>query len=330
MKLSDIATTARHRLLAAQTHSVFDPVDQPVASTDASTDSDVRTAQLEVDVLLQFVTGRSRSTLYAWPDATLSSNEIKAFNDLVEERIAGQPLAYLTGQQEFWSLPFDVSSDVLIPRPETELLVETAIDYLHNLPAADVLELGTGSGAIAIALANEQPQTNILATDVSSDALSIAQANADKVSASLNKQLRIKFLQSDWFEAIYTMLADSKSALTSDQTGQTPLFDLIISNPPYLSEDDPHLTESIRFEPRNALVSGVSGLESLQTIASGARMFLYHNGMLALEHGYDQAEAVRLLLQNSGYNYINTHRDLAGIERVTTGLWITSTATDNT
>ena len=230
---------------------------------------------------------------------------------------------------------------MLIPRPETELLVETALEFLEPLSEQRVLELGTGSGAIAIALATELTQARIIATDVSSEALAIARHNAGTISSKVNRRLYIDFVLSDWFEFLEKRVEETfdstlqtkqktNNSIPSEQTSVAATFDLIISNPPYLAVHDPHLEQSIRFEPLDALVSGDQGLDSLMRIASGATSYLSNNGLLALEHGFDQADAVRGLLVDSGYTCINTHRDLAGLERVTTGSWAASSTIKST
>lgn len=327
MTFSEAAASARNRLMAALENS-----EAGVAVTNgeaANRPSPMTTsdAHLDVDVLLAHVTGRTRSALYAWPDTMLTSTEFSHFTALIDKRAAGYPVAYLVGQQEFWSLPISVTPDVLIPRPETELLVETALTFLQPLPSPRVLELGTGSGAIAIALASEMPGADITATDVSAHALQIAGSNADKVAALLGVRLQLNFLLANWF----THLETSADQLQSSLPGKTQpatlrsldpgSFNLIVSNPPYLADNDPHLGNSIRYEPRTALVSGSVGLESITHIIKSAGKYLNTSGMLALEHGYEQAESVRRLLIATGYTSVTTHRDLATLERVTTGLW---------
>ncbi len=341
MKVSEVAVAARNRLQEAQ------KLKEPQIDTAEDLSQiklpavDASTAQLDVDILLEYVTGRTRSALYAWPDATLTATELGAFDALIDKRLDGYPVAYLIGRQEFWSLPFCVTPDVLIPRPETELLVETALEFLEPLSEQRVLELGTGSGAIAIALATELTQARIIATDVSSEALAIARHNAGTISSKVNRRLYIDFVLSDWFEFLEKRVEETfdstlqtkqktNNSIPSEQTSVAATFDLIISNPPYLAEHDPHLEQSIRFEPLDALVSGDQGLDSLMRIASGATSYLSNNGLLALEHGFDQADAVRGLLVDSGYTCINTHRDLAGLERVTTGSWAASSTIKST
>lgn len=254
-------------------------------------------ARLEAEVLLCHTLGVSRAFLYAHSDDSLPPNTEEAFNQLIYRRKQGEPVAYLTGSKEFWSLPLRVNLSTLIPRSETELLVEKTL-LLAPDKACDVLELGTGSGAISIALAHEKPHWHFQATDISGAALETAMLNAQSLSLT-----HIHFLQSDWF-----------SALPSGC-----FFDVIVSNPPYIEEDDPHLFQGdLRFEPKNALASGSDGLDALRTIINEAGHFLKPGGLLALEHGYQQADTVKALLQAKEFRNIICHRDLQGHPRVTT------------
>ncbi len=217
------------------------------------------------------------------------------YEELVARRIAGEPVAYLVGCREFWSLPITVTRDTLIPRPDTETLVARALDVLPVESPLQIADMGTGSGAIAIAIAHERPACHLVATDNSAAALDVAASNA------LRLQLKnITFVTGDWCEA----LADRQ-------------FDLIISNPPYIPRADAHLDSGdVRFEPRAALAAGIDGLDDLTRIAACARRHLKRNGWLLLEHGYDQGEAVRALLAKFGYHDISCHPDDAGHERV--------------
>jgi release factor glutamine methyltransferase len=251
--------------------------------------------RLDAQLLLAHVLSKPREYLLTWPERELSPEEFATFESLVQDRSQGTPLAYLTGIKSFWDMELIVSPEVLIPRPDTELLVELA---LSKLPSnASVLELATGSGAIACALARERSDINIIATDISAPALKIAHRNAEKYDLK-----NIQFILSDWFHD-----------LTSQQ------FDLIIANPPYLAESDPHLTTEIRFEPRGALVSGKNGDEDYIEIIAQASAFLKAQGWILLEHGCTQAPRVQALLQAQGFSQIFTEKDLAGLDRVTGG-----------
>jgi release factor glutamine methyltransferase len=219
------------------------------------------------------------------------------FEALLTRRLAGEPVAYLTGIREFYGRPFEVSPAVLIPRPDTELLVEQALARLAVDAAADVLDLGTGSGCIAITLALERPRARVTAVDRSAAALAIAERNADKLDA------RVELLPSDWFDAL---------------GGRR--FDLIVSNPPYVAAADPHLARGdVRFEPLSALAAGPDGLDDLTRLIGGARAHLRPGGTLLLEHGYDQADAVQGLLRANGIGRPQSWADLAGILRVSGG-----------
>lgn len=267
--------------------------------------------RLESEVLLALVLDKNHSWLYTWPEHKVSAAEFEEFRRLLAERNSGQPVAYLTGIQEFWSLNFRVTPDVLVPRADTELLVEVALDRLQQLQSAtqidaQVLELGTGSGAIAVAIASSTQDIAITATDISTAALAIAEQNAQRLLGRVNA---IHFIQSDWFEQ--WDLQTSKA------------YHLIVSNPPYIRFDDPHLSTPVTglsFEPQTALVAENDGLQALQTIISGARTRLIEGGWLALEHGHDQAADVRQLFLSAGYLSVESRTDLSGVERVTLGM----------
>ena len=252
---------------------------------------------LDAEVLLMFTLGRERAWLRAWPEYQLSTAEREHFRELLNCRLEGWPIAYLTGQREFWSRSFRVGPGVLIPRPETELLIELALPLLPDQPGYELLDLGAGSGCLAITLAAERPQARVTATDASPEALSIAQDNARRLGVH-----NVRCLLGHWFSA----LAD------------TDRYDLIVSNPPYIAQDDPHLTAGdLRFEPAMALASGPRGLDALGAIIAGARRHLKPGGTLLLEHGYDQADAVAALLTAQGYASLSQHRDLQGQVRAT-------------
>jgi release factor glutamine methyltransferase len=255
--------------------------------------------RLDAEALLSHVTGKSRAYFRTWPERALSSEETEAFLALLEQRAQGQPIAYLLGKREFWSREFVVTQEALIPRPETELLVELALARIAPGQPAQIADLGTGTGALAITLGLELPLAQITAVDISPQALAIAQRNAARLGAA-----NIRFLQGDWLQ----MLAPR------------PNFDLIVSNPPYIASGDPHLEQGdVRFEPRLALVSGVEGLDAIRQIVQASPQYLQAGGWLLLEHGYDQAEAARRLLREAGLQAVESHRDLAGCERASGG-----------
>ncbi len=257
---------------------------------------------LDAQVLLAHVLGKDRAWLIAHGSDALAPVDADLFFALASRRRSSEPVAYLTGVREFWGLPLVVSPAVLIPRPETEALVELALSCLPVDRDVRVLDLGTGSGAIALALAHERPRAYVLATDTSAAALSIARDNAQRLNL-----VDVEFLRSDWYANL--PVADFRAA-----------FDLIVSNPPYVAARDPHLAEGdVRFEPQPALTPGLGGLEAIRTIVMEARDRLVPGGRLAVEHGYDQADAVRALFDAAGFVEIVAARDLAGIARVAAG-----------
>ena len=252
-------------------------------------------SRLEAELLLAHVLQKPKSFLYAHPEYTPTPQEELHFNALIQKRLSGTPIAYLLGEKEFWSLPFYVNEHVLIPRPETELLVELALKTTTK--EAVIADLGTGSGAIAIALKHERPQWTVIATDQSTEALNIAKRNAER-----NKN-PIEFYQGNWCEALPSIQ-----------------LDLIISNPPYIDPQDPHLTQGdLRFEPKSALSAENHGMADIETIAQQAHSFLKPQGWLMLEHGYQQSELVQACLRKNEYQQIETKTDLAGLPRVTIG-----------
>ncbi|GAB2860266.1 peptide chain release factor N(5)-glutamine methyltransferase [Pseudoduganella ginsengisoli] len=250
---------------------------------------------LDNRILLCHALGLTRVGLITQSERVLTDEEIQRYSSLVQRRLHGEPIAYIVGQREFYGLPFNVSPAVLIPRPDTELLVELALERLP--PRSKVLDMGTGSGAIAIAIAHSRPDAAVTALDVSPDALDVARSNA-----ALN-QASVQFLLSDWYSAV-----------------QGERYGLIVSNPPYIVAGDRHLSEGdLRFEPQGALTDHADGLTCLRTIIAGAPEHLEPDSWLLMEHGYDQAEAVRALLSAQGYTEVQSWRDLAGIERVSGG-----------
>ena len=253
--------------------------------------------RLEAEILLCHSLAISRSWLYANPEQQVESRHHDDFLLLVQRRGQGEPIAYLTGNREFWSLRLKVTPDVLIPRPETELLVETVLARIPSDVPWRIADLGTGSGAIALAIARERPGCEVWATDISPAALSIAQENIDALGLG-----HIHLLQGSWFSPL---------------AGK---FNCIVSNPPYVSCNDPHMKEGdIRFEPASALTSGADAMASIRHIAVESLPRLEDGGLLAFEHGYEQGAASRQLLLQLGYADVKTIRDLAGLERVTTG-----------
>jgi release factor glutamine methyltransferase len=256
------------------------------------------TPRLDAEVLAMYVTGHTRTSLITSADEPLSGPQQEQLQDLLQRRLSGEPVAYLTGRREFWSLDLAVTPDVLIPRPETELLVEQALVRIPADAAWTIADLGTGSGAVALAIASERPRCRIFATDTSAAALAVARANAGRLGMT-----NVEFRQGDWLSPL---------------AGEA--IHLIVSNPPYIPENDTHLTEGdVRFEPQHALISGPDGLEAIRQIAAQASHCLKPGGWLLLEHGADQDSAVRDILGQHGYTHISTQPDLAGRPRVTAG-----------
>ncbi|KPX65056.1 Release factor glutamine methyltransferase [Pseudomonas amygdali pv. photiniae] len=259
---------------------------------------DSPTARLDIELLLAAALGKPRSFLHTWPERIVSTEAALAFAGYLQRRRTGEPVAYILGQQGFWKLDLEVAPHTLIPRPETEMLVEAALELAPAFAPAKVLDLGTGTGAIALALANERQQWKVTAVDRVSEAVALAERNRQRLQLD-NAQV----LNSHWF-----------SALEGQQ------FDLIISNPPYIADADPHLSAGdVRFEPSSALTAGSDGLDDLRTIIADAPVHLSADGWLLLEHGYDQGPAVRELLIRHGFERIQTRRDLGEHERITFG-----------
>lgn len=255
-------------------------------------------ARREAEMLLQHLLGVGRAWLFAHADEALSAQTRHDYAALLARRMRGEPLAHITGKAGFWSLSLGVSPATLIPRPETEVLVEAALERIVSDADADIADLGTGSGAIALALAFERPHARVLATDFSVAALRQAEANA-----RTNGIENVRFAQGDWCQALGVQC-----------------FDLIVSNPPYIAAADPHLERGdLRFEPGTALISGVDGLDAIRQIVSTAPAHLNPGGWLLLEHGWDQGEAVRELLREAGFEAVATRRDLEARERVSLG-----------
>ncbi len=255
-------------------------------------------ARHEAEILLLHVLGRDRAWLFAHGDVPITDVDAGAFEALLSRREAGEPVAYLTGSRGFWTLDLHVTPDTLIPRPETELLVELALARLPQEQPVRVVDLGTGSGAIALAIAMERPLASVIATDADPDTLAVALGNARR-----NGIGNVEFRHGSWYSAV-----------------DDAVFDVIASNPPYIAEGDPHLQQGdLRFEPPTALSSGADGLEAIREIVSGAPAHLRPGGWLLLEHGWDQGEAMRGLMSRAGFVEVATVGDLEGRDRVTVG-----------
>jgi release factor glutamine methyltransferase len=255
-------------------------------------------ARLDAEILFCDVMQFSRSRIYSHPEQAVPEDKSVLFQSLIEQRQQGHPIAHLTGKKEFWSLELTVNKDTLIPRPETELLVETALQMIPENTAFNILDLGTGSGAIAIAIASERADCKIIATDINSNALTVAKNNAET-----HRIENIQFCLSDWYKNI------------SSQS-----FDLIVSNPPYIKQDDEHLSQGdVRFEPELALVAGADGMQAINIILDSAEHYLASNACLLIEHGYDQKPLVQEAFLKHGLKRVKTFQDLSGQDRITLG-----------
>lgn len=255
-------------------------------------------ASFEANLLCQQVLNVNRAWLISHETDALEANQQAAFEVLVQRRLNGEPIAYILGAREFYGLPLKTTPATLIPRPDTETLVEAALAKVPHDSNFQILDLGTGTGAVALAIASQRPQTKVIAVDASTEALKVAIENAQSLNLS-----NVHLIESNWF-----------SALVSEK------FDVIVSNPPYIAQDDEHLKlGDLRFEPLSALASGVDGLDDIRKIIQDAPDYLNPNGWLMLEHGYDQAEAVAALLTARGFNQIDHAKDIAGTQRVTFG-----------
>jgi release factor glutamine methyltransferase len=289
-------------------HTIQDILQADAARLNATLELSKTTARIEVQCLLQQVLQVPRSYLSAHPEQKLIADQQAAYDTLLQRRLQGEPVAHILGEREFFGLKFKVTPDTLIPRPETELLVELALQRIPPPPQPSpggrggkfrVLDLGTGSGAIAISIAHSRPDIEVVAVDASEAALQVARENAQRLGVT-----NASFVQSNWFTAL-----------------EGKRYDLIVSNPPYISSNDMHLSQGdVRFEPLTALVSGTDGLDDIRIIVRQSREFLEQGACLLLEHGYDQAEAVRMLLKQGGFIDIFSTKDIAGIERVSGGM----------
>lgn len=260
------------------------------------------TVALDAEVLLSHLIGRDRAFLRAWPEQALTRAQSDAYQRLITLRREGWPIAYLTGEREFWSRSFTVAPGVLIPRCETELLIEIALDLLPASERVAVLDLGTGCGIIAVTLAAERPNASVMAIDASPEALRMTRDNASRHGVK-----NLCLARGNWCEPL----------------SQAARFDLIISNPPYIAEGDPHLARGdLRYEPAAALASGPDGFDALRAIVDAARLHLQPDGVLLLEHGYDQAGVLANLLEMNGYRHITHYRDLQGHRRATMARYV--------
>ena len=264
------------------------------------------TARLDAEILLAFVLQKDRTYLYTWPENQLSAEQTQHYLALIQQRQLGHPVAHLTGKREFWGLNLTVNRHTLIPRPDTEVLVEVALEKLQSVQHPKVLDMGTGSGAIICALKSERPDSEATALDFQLEALAVAQQNAKQLN------LDIQFIHSDWFNAI------------ANKT-----YDLIVSNPPYIEEQDPHLLQGdVRFEPITALTAGASGLNDIKHLIKEAKSHLNNQAWLILEHGYNQEASVQTLFAEHGYQHIQTVKDYQQNARVTLGQWLQTPETN--
>lgn len=262
---------------------------------------DSPTERLDLELLLAAALNKPTSYLHTWPEKLVDQQELTLFNEYLQKRLQGEPIAYILGEQGFWSLDLQVGKQTLIPRPDTELLVEICLNHTPKDKVLHILDLGTGTGAIALAIASERPLAEVVGVDFIEETILLAEKNRARLRLT-----NVEFMQSNWF-----------SHLIDQQ------FNIIVSNPPYIASDDPHLVEGdVRFEPKSALISGKDGLDDIRKIIQQAPDYLLENGWLFFEHGYQQAKAVQQLLAERGFINISTFYDLGGNERVTGGQWL--------
>lgn len=279
--------------------SIGDVLSQDAASLRTALTLPAAEARIEAQMLLQRALGVPRAYLLAHPEQMLEAGQQAAYDAMLQRRLQGEPVAHILGEREFFGLSFKVTPATLIPRPDTELLVELALQRIPPQGSFRVLDLGTGTGAIALSIAHARPDAAVVAVDASETALAVARENARRIAIR-----NVSFVQSDWFAAL---------------GGQR--FNLIVSNPPYIAAGDEHLSQGdVRFEPMSALASGLDGLDDIRRIIALAHGYLERSSWLMLEHGYDQAQRVRDLLQRYGYSDVFSANDLAGVERVSGGI----------
>jgi len=279
--------------------AIRDILQEDAARLDTTLDLGATTARIEAQCLLQHVLNVPRSYLLAHSEQVLNATQQATYDSLLQRRLLGEPVAHILGEREFFGLNFKVTADTLIPRPETELLVELALQRMPAHGPYRVLDLGTGSGAIALSIAQNRPDAEVVAVDASEAALQVARGNARHLGIA-----NVTMLYSNWFSAL---------------PGQR--YDIIVSNPPYVAAGDVHLSRGdVRFEPLSALASGADGLDDIRRIIAGAGAFLKQGAWVLLEHGYDQADKVRTLLAQSGFAEVFSAKDMSGIERVSGGM----------
>ena len=258
------------------------------------------TSRLDSEILLAHALDCDRTYLHTWPERTLTSKQQQTFQQLIERRLTGEPIAYITGNREFWDMTLQVTPDTLIPRPETELLVETVLKIVPANATWNIADLGTGSGAIALAIARQRPGCQVTATDTSAKALAVAEKNANRYDVK-----NVRFVEGHWFQPI-----------------ENDHFQVIVSNPPYVHPDDPHLQEGdLRFEPTQALQSIPDGMRDIRIITNAARGHLLPPGWLILEHGYNQGQATMNRFRELGYENVSVVEDLSHNERICIGKW---------
>ncbi|NOZ51862.1 MAG: peptide chain release factor N(5)-glutamine methyltransferase [Gammaproteobacteria bacterium] len=279
-------------------HHPYTTIQQALSDARQQLSPTLEAASLEAEILLGHVLQQSRAQLYTWPHKPISDSQLSSYKALLARRFAGEPIAYIVGFREFWDLPLRVSPATLIPRPETERLVEISLELIPTDKTWHVADLGTGTGAIAIAIAKHRPRSQVVATDISIEALTIAQQNATQL-----KIPNLQFKNGAWCQPLKGMF-----------------FDLIVSNPPYITKNDPHLKQGdLRYEPALALTSGQNGLQDITNIVQSAPTILKNGGWLLLEHGFNQGDSVTNLLSMNNYKNISKYHDYEYRERASLG-----------